>query len=119
SPGGVYPSVEKARGLGSESILDISTPLRPTEVKRLEQADGLGLAPASNEFAPAGDFNLIVNRGSSDLTVVDANRLEIRGRVAFPEGSNPVTGTFAPEGTRFFVPLPGRDAVAVVNLPAV
>jgi hypothetical protein len=28
-----------------------------------------------------------------------------------------MTGVFTPEGTRFFVPLPGRDAVAVIAVP--
>ena len=117
SPRGDYLFVETARGSGGELVLDISNPMRPFEVKRFEQVDGLGTNPASNEFSPDGRFSLIVNRNSADLTVVDADLLQIRGRVALPDGSAPMTGTFAPEGTRFFVPLSGRDTVAVVNVP--
>ena len=117
SPRGETLFVETARGSGGALVIDVSNPLRPVEVRRFDQADGLGMNPATDEFTPDGRFNLIVNRGSADLTVVDVDRLEIRGRVVLPEGSAPVTGTFAPEGTRFFVPLPGRDVVAVVNVP--
>ncbi|MSO88936.1 MAG: hypothetical protein EXQ89_03050 [Rhodospirillaceae bacterium] len=34
-----------------------------------------------------------------------------------PENSAPVAGVFTPRGDRMFVPLPGRDAVAVVAVP--
>ena len=117
SPRGEYLFVETARGSGGVLVIDVSNPLRPVEVRRFDQTDGLGMNPATDEFTPDGRFNLIINRASADLTIVDVDRLEIRGRVVLPEGSAPVTGTFAPEGTRFFVPLPGRDAVAVVNVP--
>ena len=117
SPRGDYLFVENARGDGSESVFDIRNPLRPVEVVRWDQSDGLGTNPLTDEFTPDGRFNLIMNRGSSDLTVVDVDQLRIRGRVVLPDGSNPMTGVFTPEGTRFFVPLPGRDAVAVVAVP--
>jgi hypothetical protein len=117
SPRGDYLFVENARGDGSESVFDIRNPLHPVEVVRWDQSDGLGTNPLTDEFTPDGRFNLIMNRGSSDLTVVDVDQLRIRGRVALPDGSNPMTGVFTPEGTRFFVPLPGRDAVAVVAVP--
>jgi DNA-binding beta-propeller fold protein YncE len=117
SPRGDYLFVENARGNGSESVFDIRNPLRPVEVVRWDQSNGLGTNPLTDEFTPDGRFNLIMNRGSSDLTVVDVDQLRITGRIALPDGSNPMTGVFTPEGTRFFVPLPGRDAVAVVAVP--
>jgi hypothetical protein len=118
SPRGDFLFVENARGDGSESILDVRDPTQPTEVARLTQADGLGLGAITSEFTPDGQFNCIICRNSSDLTVVNVDQLAVVGRVAFPEGSNPVAGTFTPSGDRFFVPLPGRDAVAVVSVPA-
>ena len=117
SPRGDYLFVENARGDGSESVFDISNPLHPVEVVRWDQSNGLGTNPLTDEFTPDGRFNLIMNRGSSDLTVVDVDHLKIQGRIALPDGSNPMTGVFIPEGTRFFVPLPGRDAVAVIAVP--
>jgi DNA-binding beta-propeller fold protein YncE len=60
---------------------------------------------------------VVICRGSSELTVIDLDALAVHGRVALLEKSNPITGAFTPEGDRFFVPLPGRDAVAVVSVP--
>ena len=118
SPRGDYLFVENAQGDGSESIIDISNPAQPVEVKRLTQADGLGLGAITDEFTPDGRYCVIICRGSNELTVVDVDRLEVRGSVPLPEGSNPVAGTFMPEGDRMFLPLPGRDAVAVISVPA-
>jgi DNA-binding beta-propeller fold protein YncE len=118
SPRGDFLFVENARGDGSESILDVRDPTQPTEVARLTQADGLGLGAITSDFTPDGQFNCIICRDSSDLTVVNVDQLAVVGRVAFPEGSNPIAGTFTPSGDRFFVPLPGRDAVGVVSVPA-
>ena len=118
SPRADYLFVENARGEGSESILDIGNPERPVEIRRLTQADGLGVNPLTSEFTPDGRYNLIICRNSSELSIVDCNLLEIVDHVALPEGSNPIAGTFTPAGDRLFVPLPGRDAVAVVAVPA-
>ena len=110
--------VENARGTGSESIMDVRNPERPVEIRRLTQADGLGVNPLTSEFTPDGRYNLIICRNSSELTIVDCDSIEVVGSVAFPDESNPIAGTFTPEGNRMFVPLPGRDSVAVVAVPA-
>lgn len=117
SPRGDYLLVENARGAGSESIIDVRNPNSPQEVARLAQADGLGSNPLTSEITPDGRFGVVICRGSSDLAVIDLDALAIQGRVALPENSNPIAGTFTPEGNRMFVPLPGRDAVAVVSVP--
>jgi DNA-binding beta-propeller fold protein YncE len=117
SPRGDYLLVENARKPGSESILDVRDPEHPAEVLRLNQADGLGDTPITSEITPDGRFGVVICRGSSELTVIDLDALAVHGRVALPEKSNPITGAFTPEGDRFFVPLPGRDAVAVVSVP--
>lgn len=117
SPRGDYLLVENARGMGSESIVDVRDPMQPREVARFDQAAGLGANPVTSEITPDGRFGVVICRGSSELAVIDLDSLSIRGRVALPEGSNPIAGTFTPEGNRLFVPLPGRDAVAVVAVP--
>ena len=117
SPRGDYLLVENARDPGSESIIDVRNPNDPQEVMRFTQADGLGNRPLTSEITPDGRFGLVICRGSSDLTVIDLDALAIQGRVALPEDSNPIAGTFTPDGNRLFVPLPGRDAVAVVAVP--
>lgn len=117
SPRGDYLFVENARGDGSESIIDVSEPERPVEVRRLTQDDGLSVTPLTNEFTPDGAYCVIICRERSELTVVDTASLAVHATVSLPEGSNPIAGTFTPEGNRMFVPLPGRDAVAVVSAP--
>ena len=117
SPRGDMLFVENARD-NSVSAIDVRDPARPVEVRRFLVADGLLAEGAiTDEFSPDGRYNCIICRGASALTVVDVDRLEIIGQVPFPEGSNPLAGTFTPAGNRMFVPLPGRDAVAVVSVP--
>jgi DNA-binding beta-propeller fold protein YncE len=122
SPTSNYLFIENAqvRGgpdAGSESVFDLSDPGRPVEIVRLSQADGLGSGPITSEFTADGRYGIVICRGSSNLSIVDTASLEITENVAFPEGSNPLTGTFAGAGDTFFVPLPGRDAVAAVSVP--
>ncbi len=117
SPRGDYLLVENARGAGSESIIDVRDPNSPREAVRFAQDDGLGTNPLTSEITPDGRFGLVICRGSSDVTVIDLDALAIQGRVALPENANPIAATFTPQGDRLFVPLPGRDAVAVVAVP--
>ncbi|MFQ5795807.1 MAG: YncE family protein, partial [Candidatus Bipolaricaulia bacterium] len=116
SPDGRFFFVENTEGDGTESVWDVSDPLNPVELKRFTQQDGLGLGSLTDEFTPDGRFNFIINRSSSDLNVVDLNSLEIVDTIAFPPGSNPVTGDFSVDGHKFYVTLPGRDAVAVIDV---
>ena len=43
--------------------------------------------------------------------------LAVSKTVTLPEGGAPLTGSFADAGDTFFIPLPGRDAVAAVSVP--
>lgn len=111
--------VEGGSENGSESIFDLADPGNPVEVARLTREDGLGVGPITSEFTLDGAHGLVICRDSSELSVVDTASQRVSGSVQFPEGSNPLTGTFVygSQGDRFFVPLPGRDAVAVVSVP--
>lgn len=125
SPTGNYLLVENAivRGgsqTGSESIFDLSDPEKPAEVARLSTEQGLGVGPITSEITPDGRYGMVICRDSSELSIIDFERTEVVKSVAFPEGSNPLTGTFVFQGEdpdTFFVPLPGRDAVAAVTVP--
>ena len=117
SPRGDVLFVENARGDGSESVIDVSTPSQMVELRRFDQSDGLGTTPLTSEISPDGRFGVVINRTSADLTIIDIDRLEITGSVPLPEGATPLAGTFLPSGERLFVPMPGRDAVAVVSVP--
>lgn len=124
SPAGTHLFVENApveggSQAGSESIFDLSDPARPVEVARLGVEEGLGRGPITSEFTPDGRYGIVICRDSSELSIVDTRSLEVVQSVALPEGAAPLTGTFAhgPEADTFFVPLPGRDAVAAVTVP--
>ncbi|MEJ2667446.1 MAG: twin-arginine translocation signal domain-containing protein [Deinococcales bacterium] len=111
--------VAGASSTGSESIFDLSDPARPREVARLSVADGLGRRPLTSEVTPDGRYGMVICRDSSEVSVVDASRLEVVASVRFPAGSNPVAGTFryGESGHTLFVPLPGRDALAAIAVP--
>jgi hypothetical protein len=124
SPSGNVLFVENAivRGgseTGSESVFDLSDPARPVEVARLSTRDGLGAGPISSGVSLDGRYGLVVCRDSSELSVIDTQSLSVVESIEFPAGSNPLTGTFVfdGEGETFFLPLPGRDAVAAVKVP--
>jgi len=104
---------------GSESIFDLSNPPQPVEVARLSAQDGLGVGPITSGVSLDGRYGLVVCRDSSELSVIDTQSLSVVESVKFPAGSNPLAGTFVfdGEGETFFVPLPGRDAVAAVKVP--
>jgi len=104
---------------GSESVYELSDPARPQEAARLTAADGLGHRPLTSEITPDGRYGMVICRDSSEVSVIDTERLAVAATVSFPDGSNPVTGTFryGESGHRLFVPLPGRDALAVVAVP--
>ena len=81
------------------------------------QADGLAVNPLTSEISPDGRWGVVMCRSANALTIIDLDRVEITGTVALEEDSAPLGGTFLPSGDRLFVPLPGRDAVAVISVP--
>jgi hypothetical protein len=105
---------------GSESVFDLSDPAKPVEVARLGAGDGLGAGPITSGISLDGRYGLVICRDASAVSVIDLERLAVVERVQFPAGSNPLTGTFAYDGRgeTFFVPLPGRDAVAAIKVPS-
>ncbi|HEX7021695.1 MAG TPA: twin-arginine translocation signal domain-containing protein, partial [Trueperaceae bacterium] len=111
--------VEGGSQTGSESIFDLADPEGPVEVARLSTADHLGAGPITSEFTGDGRYGIVICRDSSELSIIDFEQLKVVKSVQFPQGSNPITGTFVygEAGDTFFVPLPGRDAVAAVKVP--
>lgn len=117
SPDGKYVFVETFEGgTGTEMIWDVSAPKDPVEVRRLTQKEGLGINPWSDEFTPDGRYNFIINRGSGDITVVDLDDLEIVNTIPIASDGKPPTGDFSPAGDKFYVSLPPKDRVAVVDV---
>lgn len=105
---------------GSESVFDLSDPTKPVEVARLGPGEGMGVGPITSGVSLDGRYGLVICRDSSEVSVIDVASLSVVERVAFPAGSNPITGSFVfdGEGETFFVPLPGRDAVAAIKVPS-
>ena len=116
SPDGRYVFVENIEGEGTVSVFDVQDPANPEEVERFTQEQGLGLRPLTDEFTPDGRINFIINRNSSDLTVVDVEALKIMGSVPLIEGGNPVAGDFALDGSKFYVPVHNQNVVVVVDV---
>jgi len=105
---------------GSESIFDLADPAHPREVARLSTGDGLGRMPLTSEITPDGRFGMVICRESDEVSVIDTQALKVVATVPFPSGSHPVAGTFlygGDAGSTMFVPLPGRDAVAAIDVP--
>ncbi len=115
SPDGRYVFVENIEGQGTVSVFDVSDPASPQEVERFTQEQGLGVRPLTDEFTPDGKLNFIINRDSSDLTVVDVENLQIVGSIPLVEGGNPVAGDFSLDGKKFYVPVHNQDLVVVVD----
>lgn len=112
--------VQDGSPTGSESIFNLSDPAKPVEVARLGAQDGLGSGPITSGVSLDGRYGLVICRDSSELSVIDTQSLTVVETIKFPGGSNPLTGTFAFDGRSetFFVPLPGRDAVAAIKVPS-
>ncbi len=105
---------------GSESIFDLADPAHPREVARLSTSDGLGRMPLTSEITPDGRYGMVICRESDEVSVIDTRALKVVATVPLPSGSHPVSGTFlygGDAGSTMFVPLPGRDAVAAIDVP--
>ena len=80
----------------------------------------MGIGPINSGVSLDGRYGLVVCRDSPELSIIDTQRLKVVESIKFPQGSNPVTGTFVfgRQGETFFLPLPGRDAVAAIKAPS-
>jgi DNA-binding beta-propeller fold protein YncE len=107
--------IENTEGEGSESIWDLRDRRRPVEVARLTSGDGLGRGPITSEFRRDGRYGFVICRESSSVTVIDPRARRVVTDIALPEGAHPIAGAVTADGSRLYVPLPGRDAVAVID----
>ncbi len=101
---------------GTESIFDVSNPLKPVEVRRLLPSDGLGKGMISSEFTLDGKFNFIINRDSSTISVVELKQFNIVNTIELIKNGNPITGDFSIDGKKFYVPIQNQNKVIVVDV---
>ena len=104
---------------GTESIIDVSDPGNPVHVKKLTQADGLGITPMTSEFTPDGKYAYIIVNGSPDvpggINVLDLNTLQLTKTIALPAGCRPHTGDFTNDDGYFVVNCSGNGSVAIIS----
>lgn len=104
---------------GTESIIDVSDPSNPVHLKKLTQADGLGITPETSEFTPDGKYAYIITNGSpttpGEINVLDLHTLQIAKSIALPAGCRPHTGDFTNDGGFFVVNCSGTNTVAVIS----
>jgi len=104
---------------GTYAVLDVTQPTNMYEIKRLTQADGVGVSPQTSEFTPDGKYAFLIANGSPSIpgvvSVLDLNSLTITKQIALPTGCRPHAGDFSRDGQHFFVNCFGASSVAVID----
>lgn len=104
---------------GTYAILDVSDPHNMYEIKRLTQADGVGVNPQTSEFTPDGKYAYLIANGSPSVpgvvSVLDLQTLTIPKQIKLPIGCRPHAGDFSRDGRHFFVNCSGSSSVAVID----
>lgn len=104
---------------GTYAVLDVTDPYNLREIKRLTQADGVGVSPQTSEFTPDGKYAFLIANGSPGtpgvVSVLDLRSLTITKQIAMPKGCRPHAGDFSRDGQHFFVNCSGASSVAVID----
>ncbi len=104
---------------GTVDVLDVSDPENPKHLKKITQADGLGVNPQTGEFTLNGRYHYIINLGSPDVPgnvdVLDMDSLEIVDKIALPVDCKPHDGDHTNDGKFFVVNCSGANSVAVIS----
>lgn len=111
--------VELLEGRGAYAVLDVSDPYNMREIKRITQADGLGVRPSTNEFSPDGKYAYLITTGTPTvpgvISVLDLASLNIVNNIALPAHCTPYAGDFSSDGRHFFVACPAVNSLAVID----
>lgn len=108
-------AVEAAGGNGSVYYFSLADPAHPTLLKEVTQADGLGLGAHTDEFSPNSRYDFVLDRTSSQVSVVDTSTLKVVHSIDLPVGGLPRVGAFSYNGNQLFVSLEGVNSVAAIN----
>ncbi len=105
--------------LGTVDILDVSDPKNPKHVKKLTQADGLGINPQTGEFTPDEKYHYIINNGSpdvpGDVDVLDLTTFQLVKKISLPANCRPHDGDLTNDKEYFVVNCSGSNTVAVIS----
>jgi|GEM_PF-1325766 len=112
-------------------VWDISRlPDEPQHLKKITQADGLGVDAQTSEFTPDGRYAYLIMRGvvdadpdspdASRLDVLDVRKwsptyLEIVNSIKLPQNCRATTGDFSNDGRFFFASCTGSNELIVVD----
>lgn len=104
---------------GTYAVIDVTDPYNIYEIKRLTQADGVGVAPQTSEFTPDGKYAFLIANGSPSVpgvvSVLDLASLTITKQIQMPTSCRPHAGDFSRDGQHFFVNCSASSSVAVID----
>lgn len=104
---------------GTYAVIDVTDPYNMYEIKRLTEADGVGVAPQTSEFTSDGKYAYLIANGSPSVpgvvSVLDLRTLTIPKQIELPQGCRPHAGDFSRDGQHFFVNCSGSSSVAVID----
>lgn len=108
-------AVESSDGNGSVFYFDLTNPAKPKLIKSVTQLDGLGLGAHTDEFSANGRYDFVLDRTSSQVSVVDTSTFNVVHTITLPAGGLPRVGAFSYNGNKLFVSLEGVNSVADIN----
>lgn len=108
-------AVESSAGDGSVYYFSLANPAQPRLLKVVAQTDGLGLGAHTDEFSPNSRYDFVLDRTSSQVSVVDTNTFQVVHTINLPAGGLPRVGAFSYNGNKLFVSLEGVNSVAEIN----
>lgn len=108
-------AVESSAGQGSVWYFSLANPTHPTLLKSVSATSGLGLGPHTDEFSPNGKYDFVLDRKSSQVSVVSTSNFKVVKNINLPKGGKPRVGAFSYHGHTLFVSLEGVNSVAAVN----
>jgi DNA-binding beta-propeller fold protein YncE len=117
---GTYALVENNEApFGTYSIIDVRDPANPVHVKKITQADGLGVSPQTSEFTQDGQAAYLITNGSPSMPgridVLDLKTFQIVKHITLPANCRPHAGDFSRDGRHFFVNCSQTNSVAVID----
>lgn len=108
-------AVESSAGHGGVEYMSLANPTRPTLIKTLTPANGLGLGAHTDEFSPNSQYDFVLDRTSSQVSVVSMKTFQVVHTINLPLHGLPRVGAFSYNGNTLFVSLEGVNAVAAIN----
>lgn len=108
-------AVESSSGNGSVSYFSLANPTQPKLVATVNQASGLGLGAHTDEFSPNSRYDFVLDRKSSQVSVIDTQTFKVVHTIDLPKGGKPRVAAFSYHGNEMFVSLEGTNEVGVID----